>query len=75
LKTANVMMCRGVGPVVMDFGLARQSLQANDRLTRTGTTMGTPPTCRRSRPEGRFRWRDTCGNLINLVQPVEVRNK
>ena len=50
LKPANVMMCPGVGPVVMDFGLAKQT-QPQDRkltqqqgrkLTRMGSILGTP---------------------------------
>ncbi len=42
LKPANVMMCPGVGPVVMDFGLAKQALQTGRKLTRMGSILGTP---------------------------------
>jgi serine/threonine protein kinase len=42
LKPGNIMMCAGVGPVVMDFGLARQTRQLDQRLTQSGTTLGTP---------------------------------
>src|SRR5665213_3340847 len=42
LKPNNVMMCAGVGPVVMDFGLAKQTKSEDQKLTQAGTTMGTP---------------------------------
>ncbi len=42
LKPNNVMMCAGVGPVVMDFGLAKQTRQEDQKLTQSGTTLGTP---------------------------------
>jgi serine/threonine protein kinase len=42
LKPSNIMMVAGVGPVVMDFGLARQVQQADTRLTQMGATLGTP---------------------------------
>ena len=42
LKPNNVMMCAGVGPVVMDFGLAKQTRQQDRKLTQMGTMMGTP---------------------------------
>ena len=42
LKPNNVMMCAGVGPVVMDFGLAKQNQGENQKLTQAGTTLGTP---------------------------------
>ena len=42
LKPNNVMMCAGVGPVVMDFGLAKQTGRQDRTLTRLGTTLGTP---------------------------------
>ncbi len=42
LKPNNVMMCAGVGPVVMDFGLAKQIRQEDQKLTQSGTTLGTP---------------------------------
>jgi serine/threonine protein kinase len=40
LKPNNVMMCAGVGPVVMDFGLAKQTKSEDQKLTQAGTTMG-----------------------------------
>jgi serine/threonine protein kinase len=42
LKPNNVMMCAGVVPVVMDFGLAKQIKSEDQKLTQAGTTMGTP---------------------------------
>src|SRR5258708_14459033 len=36
------MMCGGVGPVVMDFGLAKQRRQQDQKLTQAGTALGTP---------------------------------
>jgi formylglycine-generating enzyme required for sulfatase activity len=42
LKPNNIMMCAGVGPVVMDFGLAKQTGRQDKALTQMGTTLGTP---------------------------------
>jgi serine/threonine-protein kinase len=42
LKPSNVMMCAGVGPVVLDFGLAKQLRQADRQLTQFGAVLGTP---------------------------------
>jgi formylglycine-generating enzyme required for sulfatase activity/serine/threonine protein kinase len=42
LKPANVMIDRKNEPVVMDFGLARRSVEGEERLTHTGTIIGTP---------------------------------
>ena len=42
LKPSNVMMVGGVGPVVMDFGLAKQVLQPDQKLTQAGSMLGTP---------------------------------
>jgi formylglycine-generating enzyme required for sulfatase activity/predicted Ser/Thr protein kinase len=42
LKPSNVLMCAGVGPVVLDFGLAKQLRQTDRKLTQTGAVMGTP---------------------------------
>jgi serine/threonine protein kinase len=42
LKPSNVMLCPGTGPVILDFGLAKQTLQLDEKLTRTGTVLGTP---------------------------------
>jgi hypothetical protein len=42
LKPSNVMMVAGVGPVVMDFGLAKQVQRPDQKLTQTGSVMGTP---------------------------------
>jgi hypothetical protein len=36
------MMVGGVGPVVMDFGLAKHVLQADQKLTQSGMVLGTP---------------------------------
>jgi formylglycine-generating enzyme required for sulfatase activity/serine/threonine protein kinase len=42
LKPGNVMLRPGGEPVLMDFGLARSFHESGQRLTATGTTMGTP---------------------------------
>jgi formylglycine-generating enzyme required for sulfatase activity/serine/threonine protein kinase len=42
LKPSNIMMCPGIGPTVMDFGLAKQTLRPDKKLTQTGMAMGTP---------------------------------
>ncbi len=42
LKPSNIMLCPGTGPTVMDFGLAKQTLQPDKKLTQTGMAMGTP---------------------------------
>jgi serine/threonine protein kinase len=42
LKPSNVMMVGGAGPVVMDFGLAKQVRQADQTLTQAGSMLGTP---------------------------------
>ncbi len=42
LKPGNVMLVAGVGPVVMDFGLAKQVRQADKKLTTAGAMLGTP---------------------------------
>lgn len=42
LEPSNVMLCEGVGPVLMDFGLAKQTTHPDDKLTRTGVMLGTP---------------------------------
>ena len=42
LKPGNVMIDKRSEPIVMDFGLARRSRPGDDRLTKTGTMMGTP---------------------------------
>ncbi len=42
LKPANVMLRSSGEPIIMDFGLARQVQSEDQRLTRIGSTMGTP---------------------------------
>ncbi|MBM84212.1 MAG: hypothetical protein CMJ78_26965 [Planctomycetaceae bacterium] len=42
LKPANIMIDERKEPVVMDFGLAYRSNENEERLTHTGTIMGTP---------------------------------
>jgi serine/threonine protein kinase len=42
LKPGNVMMVSGSGPVVMDFGLAKQIRQTEEKLTQDGWALGTP---------------------------------
>jgi serine/threonine protein kinase/WD40 repeat protein len=42
LKPNNIMMVGGIGPVVMDFGLAKQIRQQDQKLTQAGTMLGTP---------------------------------
>lgn len=42
LKPSNVMLCDGVGPVVMDFGLAKRFVNPDEKLTHSGSLLGTP---------------------------------
>jgi serine/threonine protein kinase len=42
LKPSNIMIVTGVGPVVMDFGLAKAVRQADSKLTQEGSMLGTP---------------------------------
>jgi serine/threonine-protein kinase len=42
LKPGNIMLCPGTGPTVLDFGLAKQVQQPDQKLTQTGTMLGTP---------------------------------
>jgi serine/threonine-protein kinase len=42
LKPSNIMLCAGVGPVVLDFGLAKQLQQQDRKLTQAGAVLGTP---------------------------------
>src|SRR5262249_7137814 len=42
LKPANIMIDRRGEPILMDFGLARRLRQQDARLTREGSTLGTP---------------------------------
>jgi len=42
LKPANVMIDKKNEPVVMDFGLARRVVEDEEKLTHTGTLIGTP---------------------------------
>jgi predicted Ser/Thr protein kinase len=42
LKPNNIMMVGGIGPVVMDFGLAKEIRQQDQKLTQSGTSLGTP---------------------------------
>jgi len=42
LKPANVMIDTKNEPVVMDFGLARRTADMEEKLTHTGTVIGTP---------------------------------
>ncbi len=42
LKPANVIMVQGTGPTIMDFGLAKQTQQQDQKLTQSGTMLGTP---------------------------------
>jgi serine/threonine protein kinase len=42
LKPANIMLDHRKEPIVMDFGLARVANQADSRITKSGTVMGTP---------------------------------
>jgi len=42
LKPANVMIDKKNEPVVMDFGLARRTADMEEKLTHTGTVIGTP---------------------------------
>ena len=42
LKPANVMIDERKEPVVMDFGLARRTAEKEEKLTHSGTVIGTP---------------------------------
>jgi len=42
LKPSNVMINEADEPVIMDFGLARQTATGGERLTKAGQIMGTP---------------------------------
>ncbi len=42
LKPSNVMMVASVGPVIMDFGLAKEVQKADQKLTQAGAMLGTP---------------------------------
>jgi formylglycine-generating enzyme required for sulfatase activity len=42
LKPSNVMMVSRAGPVVMDFGLAKQVQRPDQKLTQDGSILGTP---------------------------------
>ena len=42
LKPANVMIDESKEPVVMDFGLARRTAEKEEKLTHSGTVIGTP---------------------------------
>lgn len=42
LKPANVMIDERKEPVVMDFGLARRAAEGEEKLTHSGTVIGTP---------------------------------
>ena len=42
LKPSNIMMVSGVGPVVMDFGLAKLVLHPEQSVSLAGTVLGTP---------------------------------
>ncbi len=42
LKPGNIMVCPGTGPTILDFGLAKQIAQPDQKLTQTGDVFGTP---------------------------------
>jgi hypothetical protein len=42
LKPSNVMLCPDTGPTIMDFGLAKQTLHPDEKLTQSGVMLGTP---------------------------------
>jgi serine/threonine protein kinase len=42
LKPANILINRKKQPVITDFGLARRTSAADERLTQTGAVLGTP---------------------------------
>ena len=68
LKPSNVMVERTRGrrlePYVMDFGLAREA--AAPGLTATGMVLGTPGTCRPSRPAATRRTLDRRSDVYSL---------
>jgi serine/threonine protein kinase len=66
LKPNNVMMCAGVGPVVMDFGLAKQTKSEDQKLTQAGTTMGTPSYMPPEQIKGELNRIGPCSDVYSL---------
>jgi serine/threonine-protein kinase len=72
LKPGNVIVAALGGQrdvaKLLDFGLVQDlSADAEDRLTRTGTVLGTPATCRRSRRQASRPW--TLGATSTASEP------
>ncbi|MCB9669202.1 MAG: serine/threonine protein kinase [Alphaproteobacteria bacterium] len=73
LKPANIMLAvegEQLVPKVMDFGLAKL-VEGDDSRTRTGSTMGTPSTCRPSR--WRTRRTSTTAPTCSRAAPSSTR--
>ncbi|MGR6997068.1 serine/threonine-protein kinase [Yinghuangia aomiensis] len=61
IKPSNVMLTATGSIKVLDFSIAKALAETTTRLTATGMTVGTPPTCHPSRSTGR------CGRPLRPV--------
>jgi serine/threonine protein kinase len=65
LKPSNIMLTPRGEPVIIDFGLARR-LDADPRLTKTGTVMGSPHYMPPEQVEGNVRAMGPAGDIYSL---------
>jgi formylglycine-generating enzyme required for sulfatase activity len=68
LKPSNVMLCPGSGPTIMDFGLAKQTLplHPDDKLTQSGTMLGTPSYMPPEQVNGELDKMGPCSDVYSL---------
>ncbi len=66
LKPANVMMVQGTGPTIMDFGLAKQTQQQDQKLTQSGTMLGTPAYMPSEQLQGRLELMGPASDVYSL---------